>query len=153
MTSDRAIYANRRNAQSSTGPKTGPGKKRSKQNAHKHGLSVTSKNSAVDAEIEDLAKLIAGRHHFDTEVIAAARLLARAQHDIRRVKNLKTTLLEAKNAVPSAKIRPEDAFSVEILTNILVLLERVDRYERRAMSRRKFAARQVIELVRRASQV
>ena len=153
MTSDRAVYANRCNAQSSTGPKTGPGKKRSKQNAHKHGLSVISTNQEVDLEIENLAELIAGRYLFDTGVLAAARLLAQAQHDIRRVKSLKTTLLEANQSAFSVKKHFEAEFSVEVLTNLLVLFERVDRYERRAMSRRKFAARQVIELVRRASQV
>ena len=153
MTSDRAIYANRRNAQSSTGPKTGPGKKRSKKNAHKHGLSVTSTNPEFDVEIENFAKLIAGRYLFDTEVLAAARLLAQAQHDIRRVKRLKITLLEANHSAADARICSEDDFPIGIVTNTLAFFERVDRYERRAMSRRKFAARQVIELVRRASQV
>jgi hypothetical protein len=40
MTSFRQIEANRRNAQHSTGPKTEAGKKRSRRNALRHGLSA-----------------------------------------------------------------------------------------------------------------
>ena len=39
MTSFRQIEANRRNAQSSTGPKTETGKQRSRSNAVRHGLA------------------------------------------------------------------------------------------------------------------
>lgn len=40
MASEKQLAANRRNAQSSTGPRTRSGKARSSQNALKHGLSA-----------------------------------------------------------------------------------------------------------------
>ncbi len=59
MTSQARIEANRRNAKKSTGPKTDEGKKRSRQNALKHGLEATTEilldaapNNAVAAEFE-----------------------------------------------------------------------------------------------------
>lgn len=40
MASEKQIAANRRNAQASTGPRTGPGKARVAQNAVQHGLTA-----------------------------------------------------------------------------------------------------------------
>ena len=49
MTSFRQFEANRRNAQSSTGPKTKAGKQRSRCNAVRHGLTAET----VIATLED----------------------------------------------------------------------------------------------------
>src|ERR1041385_8016231 len=49
MATDRQIAANRRNAQYSTGPSTEPGKRRSRRNAFRHGLTGES----VIAVLED----------------------------------------------------------------------------------------------------
>jgi hypothetical protein len=51
MTSFRQIEANRRNAQLSTGPATGEGKEKSRQNAVRHGLTA---ETVIDA-LEDAA--------------------------------------------------------------------------------------------------
>ena len=50
MTSFRQIEANRRNAQLSTGPNTEEGKKRSRQNAVRHGLTAETVIDGEDAE-------------------------------------------------------------------------------------------------------
>src|SRR4029078_3017154 len=51
MTPSKQIDANRRNAQLSTGPVTEEGKRRSRQNATRHGLSAeTVINALEDAE-------------------------------------------------------------------------------------------------------
>ena len=51
MTSFRQIEANRRNALNSTGPRTEPGKRASRRNAVRHGLTAETVISALeDAE-------------------------------------------------------------------------------------------------------
>jgi len=52
MTSSRQIEANRRNALSSTGPKTEDGKRRSRRNAVRHGLTAETVVVALE-DIED----------------------------------------------------------------------------------------------------
>src|SRR5215471_15939765 len=54
MTSFRQIEANRRNAQLSTGPLTEEGKKRSRQNALRHGLTAETVIDALE-DAEDYA--------------------------------------------------------------------------------------------------
>ena len=50
MASDKQIAANRLNAQKSTGPRTNQGKRRSRRNAFRHGLTAESVVSALEDE-------------------------------------------------------------------------------------------------------
>jgi hypothetical protein len=62
MTSFRQIEANRRNALGSTGPKTEDGKRRSRRNAVRHGLTAET----VVVALEDLEDY----HAFEAAIIA-----------------------------------------------------------------------------------
>jgi hypothetical protein len=97
MTSFRQIEANRRNALSSTGPKTEDGKRRSRQNAVRHGLTSETVIAALE-DIEDYqafeAAVIAdydARTAVERElVLRLASLLWR----IRRATAIETDLLQ-----------------------------------------------------------
>ncbi|WP_419828568.1 hypothetical protein [Methylobacterium sp.] len=147
MTSDRASSANRRNAQASTGPRTPAGKGRSSQNARKHGLSLTIPNPETSTEIERIAKLIAGDRHADPVALEAARNVAEAEFQLQKVKNFKITLQRNTPLNPGQKPAEDDRLADEILLHLLQQLESLDRYERRALSRRKFAIRRFNELI------
>jgi hypothetical protein len=147
MTSERATGANRRNAQASTGPRTLAGKARSGQNARKHGLSAADPNPEVEAEIEALAALIAGEHVSGVGVLEAARAVAEAQFQLQRVKAFKIALLRSETAAQAREAEPDGQPLAEILVTLFQQLEGLERYERRALSRRRSSARRFNELV------
>lgn len=152
MTSERASRANRRNAQASTGPRTPAGKARSGQNARKHGLSAVDPNPSAETEIERLAELIAGEHGRDATVRESAWAVAEAQFQLQRVLACRTALLRNGLLIPEREAEGDERSAAEILEELLLHLERLDRYERRALSRRKFAIRRFYELASRATQ-
>ena len=94
MTSERKRAANRRNAQRSTGPRTVAGKKNSRQNALRHGLSGRlGKDSVQDRRVEGLAQLIAGPEA-TTSVLHYARIVAECTVRIARIRYLRASLME-----------------------------------------------------------
>jgi hypothetical protein len=82
MTTDKQFAANRENGKKSTGPKTEAGKRRSRRNAFRHGLTAET----VIEILEDRAgyKALASRIHADYrpasnfELELVARLVARS---------------------------------------------------------------------------
>jgi hypothetical protein len=129
VTSAKQIAANRRNASRSTGPVTAQGKARASRNALRHGLSVpVYRASALAADIREFALQLVGDTGSRTE-IDLARAAAEAQLELGRIRREKQLLLEV---LMSGVSSPD-----------MQAIRRLDRYERRAKSRRK---RALIEL-------
>jgi hypothetical protein len=156
MTSAKA-KANRANAQASTGPKTARGKARAAQNARRHGLSLSVVSDPVWSEqIESLAQEIVGETT-DRESHEHACRIAEAQIDLNRVRQVRHRLLVHNNGNPECgmtELPAQDALPqgpqeiAVILSDIAKQLTLMDRYEQRALSRRKFAIR-AFDLARR----
>jgi hypothetical protein len=136
MASERQIAANRRNARKSTGPRSRAGKKRARGNAFRHGLSRGTAGTAFAKELEDLARKIAG----DTEgdiAFKCARTAAAAELEIARVRVTKVALIARLRALGTLDLpEQEPARTAEAFRRALPELLRLDRYERRAASRR-----------------
>ena len=132
MFNGRKRKSNRSNAKASTGPNTARGKAHAAQNARRHGLSLSVfSDPALSEKAKMLARQIVGERTDEATYQLACRV-AEAEIDLLRVRQARQQFLS----------RPEctDQLS-SILTQANWLL-RLDRYERRALSRRKFAIRQ-----------
>jgi hypothetical protein len=91
VASERQLTANRCNAQKSTGPRSASGRKRSSQNAHRHGLTKRLTGQFFERQIELLARRIVGD---DTERLPLARVVAEADLELMRIRQLKKTMIE-----------------------------------------------------------
>ncbi len=142
MTTDSQRRANRANAKSSTGPKTAAGKARAAQNALRHGLNVPiSSDPALSPLAEAIASRIAGSDA-DEQMLEHARRIAEAQVDLNRVRNHRRRLIAGLLDDPSYgnPLGGDEKFAAIVEENA-TRLAAIDRYERRALSRRKFAIR------------
>jgi len=135
VTSERKIKANRANASSSTGPKTRHGRTRSATNALRHGLSLPIQlNQVLYEEARTLASRIVGPHASAYIAFLASRV-AEAEIDLHRVRAARQQFLSPGLRDPA----PEKLAA--IVLRATESLRRMDRYERRARSRLKFAVR------------
>jgi hypothetical protein len=144
--SQRRIAGNKRNADSSTGPLTASGKQRASRNAMKHGLSVSIRYQPDAAdEIETLALAITGGNSAPQR-LQAARDIAEAELEFRRLEEFRLALIEVEAAkFAAAKKEPGDQQEMidEYATldtaraymQAMPVLAKLERYERRAWSR------------------
>jgi len=131
MTSTLKIRSNRANAQASTGPRTAHGRAHAGQNARRHGLSLPIVSvPALSRQAEALAQQIADGST-DPTLVELARRVAEAQVDLLRIRRARDDLF-------AHNVGDLDGKNVTDVTKELVAL---DPYERRALSRRKFAIR------------
>ena len=106
MTSLKQIEANRRNAQSSTGPRTEAGKQRSSRNAVRHGLTAeTVIEPLEDAEdYEAFEEAMAAS--FDPETAVERELILRLASllwRLRRATSIETALFQTKWSMTAAR--------------------------------------------------
>jgi hypothetical protein len=150
MTSDRQIRANRANAARSTGPRSRAGKLVARLNAQRHGLAVLP--NIISAEAEEagaiLQREIVGEYEAP-DLIDAARAIAQCEVHLRRIRHARLMLPEEISSIPAVDSTIESKAAKILNENLL------DRYERRALSRRNSAvrkydlARALIEAARR----
>jgi hypothetical protein len=167
MTSRRKVETNRANAANSTGPTTAHAKARVARNARRHGLNLSVlADPALSQQVEKMAAEIAGETAND-EIYELARRVAEAQIDLQRIRcarqQMLSDLLSDANyhiaigvqkllrarKKPSAIVRwmplhtPAPPLPNKLVTIFVEeeKLRAIDRYERRALSRRRFAIR------------
>lgn len=138
MRGARRAFASRANGRLSQGPQTAAGKLRRASAAVQHGLSLpVPRDPALPSDIDALAcEIVApftGGRRNDTFHALASRI-AEAMIDLRRVRLAKRPLSIALDADPANMAT-------------IAALGRLDRYERRALSRRKLATREFLAAV------
>jgi hypothetical protein len=137
MTSDRKIESNRKNAQKSTGPRSEAGQRRSRRNALRHGLAVAiGSDPSFSEDIKRLAGALA-RGRSGRNVGEIAHQAAEAEIDLLRIRKLRAARFNAVLGNPGHELDDQSEFNEE--------LAKLERYERRAFSRRKRAFRAMTE--------
>jgi hypothetical protein len=136
VTSSRLAAANRRNARRSTGPRSASGKRSVAVNALRHGLSVSVLADPILAsEVVELAERLA-HGATDPEMRELAVQVAAAQVDVERVRHARHALF-ARSAMGASGTEPRSGEWCDEIHELVAL----DRYERRAISRRRSSIR------------
>jgi hypothetical protein len=127
-----------------TGPRTREGKKRSSKNALKHELNVRVSSYPVLQERADaiVARLLPQWE--DPELLELAWSLAEAQVDVERAQVVRASLVvQLEQAIADAACEEAGSMAGSLsVAELLRKLEKLDRYTRRTLSKRKFAIRE-----------
>ena len=145
MTSELKVLANRQNAKKSTGPRTKTGKSRASRNAVRHGLErVDFGNPGYPAQVERLARAICPDAS-DPFRYEQALIMAETQTFLARVRAARIAAIErdspARLLGRGDESAPQALDETERLSRALLDLLSLERYERRALSRRRRAIR------------
>jgi hypothetical protein len=140
MTSPTKAEANRRNAQQGTGPRSAAGKARVSRNAYQHGLSLPISADQSAAEIAELIQALELDAVADPELVSLA---AESHLEMLRVRRLKADLLNREAQRVKTKSRPIGECVALAFVRKVEKLEAFDRYEQRALSRRRRALRKL----------
>jgi len=146
MATDKQIAANRRNGALSRGPKTAAGKARSSRNALKHGLAIPiTRDPATAGKIRRAAGQMASSAVGDS--IRNAQIAAEASFDLARVRAVfwaafaRTSISYTSNAAEICETCSTGSGKSAAPIRTWAELDKLDRYERRAFSRRSRALR------------
>jgi hypothetical protein len=147
MTSEAKIAANRRNAQRSTGPRSAAGKARTRFNAFQHGLAAQKlEDRLADEEIDSLHAALFG-DSMEKDEYDLATIAAEAQGELLRVRRTKVEIVNhAAKRLRNEDGLPEGDRIVLAFARKAKTLTAFDRYERRALSRRNRALRNLRRL-------
>jgi hypothetical protein len=142
MSSERQLLANRANARRSTGARTRQGKARARRNALRHGLAAsTLKNSAISADVERLATIIAG-DDANPSKFEQASIIAETELTLVKIRAIRAGLINDHASDLALELPPGQALQTEpAFLQVMPVLLKLGRYERRAFSRRKRAMR------------
>jgi hypothetical protein len=144
MTSEAKAAANRRNAKRSTGPRTAAGKARASRNAFRHGMSIPMSTDLMNVlEVSEYFRLLMS--DFDGADREQAVRAAEGQAELLRVRRIKTELINreamrCRERDTSSSIEECVATAFDCKAKIL---ESLDRYERRALSKRRRSLRKL----------
>ena len=134
MTSDRQLAANRRNAKKSTGPVSVSGKRRSRENALRHGLAIDAdRDPSLRADVDRMAQILS-RAREEPGVTLTTLDAAAAEMDLLRISKIRASIFDVFH---------KSERSLQDLTRLNQELGKLDRYERRAFSRRRRALNSV----------
>jgi hypothetical protein len=134
LPSERRGAANRANAKKSTGPKSLAGKRRSGRNAFRHGLAIgIDHDTSLSGPVEQLISVMASQAHLKQTPLL--RQLAEVEFDLLRIRKVRATIFEANFSLTDAATSDYRTLNTQ--------LAKLERYERRAMSRHKRVLRAI----------
>jgi hypothetical protein len=175
MSSEKQVAANRRNARKSRGPKTPAGKAVASRNALRHGLaSISCRNPAFAPQIEGIARAIcpdtSNPSLFEQALIIGETTCVLGRVCAERIARMER-LLDATPSPPPTATAPEKdrvkrelttvsrgereamhlAMHLHLGTPGVAGIDPLDRYERRALSRRNRAVQKFLEMIARSA--